>query len=206
MIPLNLPEAALKRLYDLADGILLSGGGDLDPTLYGQTAQADLSDVQPDRDQLEIEISRWAAADGKPLLAICRGIQVLAVAHGGTICQDIPSQLPQATRHQYRYLDDELPQLDALLHEVDFKPGCRLVDIFQTNRLAVNSLHHQAVLSVGPTLQVVGHSNDGIIEALEHPDHPFYCGVQWHPELLTHQHPTARQLFSAFIAACVSGQ
>ena len=160
--------------------------------------------MQPDRDEIELKISRWAAKDGKPLLAICRGIQVLAVAHGGTLCQDIPSQMPEATMHAYHYLGDEEPPVDHLLHEVQIAPSCRLADILQTTCLPVNSLHHQAVMHTPEPLQIVGRSNDGVIEVLELPQHPFYIGVQWHPELLTHKQSAARQIFESFVQACQS--
>jgi putative glutamine amidotransferase len=204
LIPLNLPDTALRRLYELTDGILLSGGGDIDPPLYGQNEHPSLSDVQPDRDDMEMKISRWAAEDGKPLLAICRGIQVLAVAHGGTLCQDIPSQMPDAKLHHYHYLGDGEPPVDQFVHEARFASSSRLADMLQTDCLPVNSLHHQAVLTAPAPLQIVGRSNDGIIEALELPQHPFYIGVQWHPELLTHKQDAARQIFQAFVQACRS--
>ena len=103
LIPLNLETPALRTLYELAEGILLTGGGDVDPSLLQQDPHPTLSDIQPDRDELEITLSRWAAADGKPILGICRGIQVMAVAAGGTLCQDLPSQRPEATLHNYGY-------------------------------------------------------------------------------------------------------
>jgi putative glutamine amidotransferase len=203
LIPLNLPDAALRQLYDLADGILLSGGGDIHPPLYQQTDHPTLSDVQPDRDEMELKIARWAASDNKPLLAICRGIQVLAIVHDGTLCQDIPSQMPAATLHHYTYLDEnEDLILDELRHNVTFQPNCRLAQVFQSTTLPVNSLHHQAVTSVGRPLSITGCSDDGIIEAVEIKDHPFYCGVQWHPEMLVHKQEASRWLFTAFVAAC----
>jgi len=201
LIPLNLPEAALRRLYDLAHGILLPGGGDIDPDLLNQAPHPTLSDVQPDRDALELTLARWAAVEGKPLLGICRGIQVIAAASGGTICLDLPSQMPEATQHQYGYLNGKGPGWTDLLHEVSLAPQSRLAQILETERLPVNSLHHQAVKSVTGPLQVVGHSGDGVIEAVEIPEHPFYCGVQWHPEVLTAEHASARRLFEHFIAA-----
>jgi putative glutamine amidotransferase len=201
LIPLNLEAAALRRLYDLAQGILLPGGGDIDPSLLNQPSHPTLSDVQPDRDALEMTLARWAAAEGKPLLGICRGIQVMAAASGGAIYLDLPTQMPEATQHQYGYLNGTGPGWTDLLHEVSLAPQSRLAKILQTERLAVNSLHHQAVQSVAGSLQVVGRSGDGVIEAIEIPEHPFYCGVQWHPEVLTAEHAPARRLFESFIAA-----
>ena len=123
LIPLNLPDSSLKTLYDLADGIILSGGGDVDPAFYHQSPHPTQGDVQPDRDREEITLSRWAAADRKPLLAICRGIQVVAVSAGGMLYQDLPSQLPEATLHRYEYNNNNSRPPTCLAHTVDLTPA-----------------------------------------------------------------------------------
>jgi putative glutamine amidotransferase len=192
----------MRTLYDLAAGILLTGGGDIDPALYGQEPNAKLVDVQADRDQEEITISRWAAADAKPLLGICRGVQVMAVAAGGTLCQDLPSLMPEATLHNYAYCTEGSNAWDYIAHEVELTPSCRLSQILQTRRLGVNSLHHQAVESIPEPFQIVGRSSDGVVEVIELPGHPFYCGVQWHPEILVAEHETARRIFRGFVEVC----
>ena len=204
LLPLNLETVALRKLYDLAQGILLTGGGDLDPKLFQQPPHPTLSDVQPDRDELEITLSRWAAVDGKPLLGICRGIQVLAIASGGDLCQDIPSQMSGATLHHYGYINGQGPAWDELVHDVTLTECSPLASRLQTHHLRVNSLHHQAVSSVGESLTITGYSSDGVIEVVEVLDHPFYCGVQWHPETLRDEHKTAERLFTVFIEACVA--
>jgi putative glutamine amidotransferase len=201
LIPLELDPTGLRRLYDLAHGIFLAGGGDIDPDLLQQPAHPTLSDVQPERDSLEFSLSRWAAAEGKPILGVCRGSQVLAVAGGGSLCQDIPSGMPQARLHHYGYIDGRGPGWDELVHEVHLTPTSRLAQILQTDRLWVNSLHHQAVERVAEPMQVTGRSSDGVVEVVERPDHPFYCGVQWHPEILFEQDESSRRIFTAFIAA-----
>lgn len=203
MLPLNLDPPAMRTLYDLADGVLLSGGGDIDPALYGREPGPILYEVQPDRDRVELLLSAWAAEDGKPLLGICRGIQVMAVAVGGALCQDLPTEKPDAACHIYDYLSDEHNTWTTLAHEVELQPASRLAGLLQTGRLWVNSLHHQAIEHLPAPLQVVGCSTDGVIEAIERPDHPFYCGVQWHPEVLVVEHETARRLFRGFVAACL---
>ncbi|MEM7345286.1 MAG: gamma-glutamyl-gamma-aminobutyrate hydrolase family protein [Chloroflexota bacterium] len=201
LIPLNLDAPAFRALYEMADGILLTGGGDIDPTFYNQAPQTELLAVQADRDLLEITLARWAAAEGKPMFAICRGSQVLVVAGGGTLCQDIPSQMPDATLHNYIYdAEGALPN-DYLAHEVTLTAGCRLAEILQSDQVWTNSLHHQAIQNVQDPMMITGYSSDGIAEVVELPDHPFYCGVQWHPELLTEQEATQR-LFRAFVVAC----
>ena len=204
LIPLDLELPALRRLYDLASGILLSGGGDIDPANYHQTPQAELFNTQPDRDQLEMTLSRWAAAEDKPILGICRGVQVMAVVAGATLCQDLPSQMPEATLHNYVYQAEGTNAEDYLAHQVELNPSCRLAQILQTNIIWVNSLHHQAIEKLPPPLQVVGCSPDGVVEAIENPVHPFFCGVQWHPELILDKTETAMPIFEAFIQACVT--
>lgn len=201
-IPLGLDEPAVRRLYDLADGILLSGGGDVEPSLYGHTPHPSESDVQPERDALEMTLCRWAATEGKPLLAVCRGIQVVAVAANGMLYQDIPSQLPQAADHNYVYLAEEGHKITDLVHTVTFEPDCRLSQIIGATTLKVNSFHHQAVKSVPLPYQITGRASDGVVEAVELPEHPFFCAVQWHPEVLQAQQAEARAIFSAFVAAC----
>jgi putative glutamine amidotransferase len=202
LIPLNLPLLSRRRLYDLADGILLAGGGDIDPALFNQASHPTQGDVQPDRDAEEIAVSRWAAAEGKPLLAICRGIQVVAVAAGGTLWQDLPSQMPEAACHRHNYHDGDRYPDDYLAHAVELSPSSRLARIVRTDTIWTNSFHHQAVQSVPEPWQIVGHSSDGVIEAIELPEHPFFCGVQWHPEVLVAGHESARQIFQAFVRAC----
>jgi putative glutamine amidotransferase len=202
LIPLNLPTASLRTLYDLADGVVLTGGGDVEPYLYGGQPHPTEGDVQPDRDEEEITVTRWAAADGKPLLGICRGIQVIAVAAGGTLVQDIPSLLPEATLHQYQYNNDNSHPDDYLAHAVELVPDSRLAGILQSHTVWTNSLHHQAVESVPQPWRVAGRSTDGVVEVVEHREHPFLIGVQWHPEVLVSNQEPAREIFKAFVAAC----
>ena len=182
LIPLNLDEPALRQLFDLS--------------------QAKLHSVQPHRDEVEMTLSRWAAEDGKPTLAICRGLQIVAVAAGASLYQDLPGQMPQATLHNYAYQTEGTNPHDYLAHEVDLTPESRLAEIFPTTKLWGNRLHHQAVRQLSPPLQVVGYSTDGVIEALELPQHPFFCAVQWHPELLLAKQKEPQLIFEAFVAAC----
>jgi len=201
LIPLDLPEKSLRALYDLADGILLAGGGDIEPSLYGGALQPYLRDVHPTRDRDEIAVARRATAERKPLLGICRGVQVLAVAAGGSLVQDVPSELPEATLHRKANEKKDDPDETFLAHAVLLSPSSRLVRIVGTDTIRVNSLHHQAVAAVPAPWQVVGRSTDGVNEAIEQPSHPFMIGVQWHPELLAPEHESARRLFQAFVTA-----
>jgi len=202
LMPLNLETAALRRLYNLADGILLTGGGDINSTLFNKTPFGNESDLQPDRDEMELLISRWAMMDKKPILGICRGIQVLAVSAGGDIIQDLPQQMPEATAHNYVYLADDNHTIEDIVHGVSLKHGCLLQDILQSTSLDVNSMHHQAVKSVPAPMIVTGMSDDGVIEAIELPSHPFFVGVQWHPEELIDKFDWAWILMQAFVDAC----
>lgn len=205
MIALGLDETAQRTLYDLCDGLLLSGGGDVTPSLFDQAPYGTLSDVQPERDEIEIRLGRWAVDEGKPVLGICRGIQVMAVAGGGTLYQDLPSQLPQAELHRYSYVTGNGPGLEELVHEVKLRPASGLSEVLGAEALWVNSLHHQAVATVPPPWQITGYASDGVVEGLELPAHPFCYGVQWHPELLVNQPDSIhRRLFEAFIAACAA--
>ncbi|TVQ19840.1 MAG: gamma-glutamyl-gamma-aminobutyrate hydrolase family protein [Spirochaetaceae bacterium] len=202
LIPLNLPRPSLRRLYDVASGILLTGGGDIDPPIYGAGMDATLGDVQPDRDRDEIAITRWAMADRRPLMGICRGIQVIAVTAGGSLIQDIPSEVPGAVLHaEPKGAEQGQPNADVV-HTIAAPASSRLAQIVGAETISVNSFHHQAVRAVPAPLKVVGTSPDGMVEAIEHPDHPFLIGVQWHPELLIDSQESAVRIFCAFVQAC----
>ena len=202
LIPLNLDTPALRKLYNLADGILLAGGGDVNPALFGAEPFGNESDPQYDRDEMEILISRWAMEDQKPIFGICRGIQVLAVSVGGDIIQDLPKQMPEASEHKYVYLEDDNHTIEDIVHRVILESDSRLQKILQSASLEVNSMHHQAVKSVPAPMQVVGVSSDGVIEAIEMPSHPFFVGIQWHPEVLIDKFDWAWILMQAFVDAC----
>jgi len=199
LIPLEARDRVLRALFEQADGILLTGGGDIHPRFFGQTPHPSLSGVQPARDELELTLARWSLEEGKPLLGICRGIQVMNVAAGGSLYQDIASQCPGAGQHDY-YRDDS-PR-DFLAHQVRVEPDSRLARSLGTDWLSVNSFHHQALKEVPPPYRVVARAPDGIIEGIEAPDHPFALGVQWHPEELIAGQEAARRLFLSFVRAC----
>lgn len=198
LIPLHLSEDDLRALFDRLDGLLLTGGGDVDPASFGKTATDKVAGVDPERDRVELLLSRWAVAERKPFLAVCRGIQVLNVAHGGSLELDILSDRPDALQHTF-YPDH--PR-DTLAHAVSLAAGSRLAAILGSQRIEVNSLHHQACETVARTLTVTGHATDGTVEAVEvnDPAHPFGIGVQWHPEWLPDR-PESRALFAAFVTA-----
>jgi putative glutamine amidotransferase len=195
---LEVSESPRKLLNEL-DGVLLTGGGDVDPVLYGESRHETVEDAEPGRDEFEIDLAMRAVAEDLPLLAICRGAQVLNVAAGGTLVQDIPSQVPSDLAHTIQ------EPKNAVAHDVRITPGSRLeqalgasVDASHTCR--VNSRHHQSVGKVGAGLSASAIAADGVIEAIERSDSTFCVGVQWHPENFWKTQEFA-PLFAAFIEA-----
>jgi putative glutamine amidotransferase len=195
IVPPHLEEAKLRAVFERLDGLLLPGGGDVLPALFGEDDSGLLWSVDEWRDRTEIELAQWALADELPLLAICRGLQVLNVACGGTLIQDIPTQVPDALSHS---TVAGRPK-SSVAHTVEIVAGSRLAALVGRGQLGVNSAHHQAVRDVGAGLVVTARAPDGIIEGLELPDHPFCVGVQWHPEAMVENHPVMRRLFEGLV-------
>ncbi len=202
LIPVSGSISTLGSLYDRVDGVLMAGGPDVDPIEYGQERHPMLRKVTPSRDRMELALLERAFRDGKPLFCICRGLQVLNVALGGTLWQDLSAQVPGARKHDCH--PDNPP--DQLTHEVVIEPESRLSTVVGEDEIAVNSLHHQAIDRVGDSLRVTARATDGIIEAVEGTGNRFLLGVQWHPEWLAHDHESARKLFVAFADACRGGR
>lgn len=201
-IPLIIPpieEAELIRIAELADGLLLCGGGDIHPAFYGEEPVDDwLVRVELERDRLEIYLTRKFLELGKPILGICRGLQVLNVAAGGTLFQDISHQRPNSTRHSF--MPPHYPP-DYVAHSVSISPNSTLASILGCSFLGVNSRHHQAVKEVAPGFRAVAWAEDGLVEAIEREgESPFTLGVQWHPENFPN-YPMAK-IFEAFIESC----
>jgi putative glutamine amidotransferase len=198
-LPHGLTNATLRDLFERLDGLLFPGGGDLDPSTYGVTTTARLMGVDPERDRFELTLARWALQDGKPVLGICRGQQVLNVAAGGTLIPDIPSLRPAALPHAD---PDRAPE--ALAHSVTVEPDTYLAKVGTPPSLEVNSSHHQAVDRVASSWSVSAVAPDGIIEAIEWQGHPFALAVQWHPERLGGR-PDAAGLFATFVQIASPG-
>jgi putative glutamine amidotransferase len=197
--PFDLEIDALRRLFDRVDGLLLTGGGDIDPRLYGAASSSSLRDVDPRRDRTELILARWALEHDKPVLGICRGLQVINVALGGTLIQDIAAQIPGALPHD---LPDEAAE--DLAHRVDIKPGSRLHGIARAGTAEVNSSHHQAVLRVAGGLRMTASAPDGVVEAIEAPGLLHAVAVQWHPERLPNR-LESRSLFAGLTRAAGRG-
>lgn len=200
LIPITGQESTLQALYRHLDGLLLAGGVDLDPSHFGEPPHPKLGKVDAQRDWVELTLTRWALADKMPLLGICRGIQTLNVACGGTLWQDISAQVPDAIPHTY-YPGHPY---NLLAHSVQVEPGSRLAEALGAPQVQVNSLHHQAVKEVGAGLCVTGRAPDGLIEGLEGNEKAWVAAVQWHPEWLLNDDPCMKRLFAAFVAACTN--
>jgi putative glutamine amidotransferase len=198
ILPPTVDEAALEAVYRRLDGLLLPGGGDLAPALFGQQPHPCLGSVDEELDRAELTLTRWALRDDLPILAICRGIQVLNVAAGGDLIQDIHSQVPGSLEHQSA---SGLPG-DWIAHQVTIAPGTRLAGLVGEAPLGTNSRHHQAVDRVAQGFAVSARASDGVVEGMENLGHRFAVGVQFHPEDLYQGQPRVAGLFAGFVAAC----
>lgn len=198
-IPILLPvcqdDAAIERLLSLVDGILLQGGGDILPSLYGQEQRPEVDQPSEETDRFELEICRRCIEMDKPLLAICRGIQVLNVALGGTLVQDIPTQLSTPILHRQKQ------SRQTASHTIHVEPGTHLAEVLGETDLAVNSFHHQALDRLGANLKVSARSEDNLIEGVELPGKDFIVGVQFHPEETTQTVLPTANLFTALVEA-----
>jgi gamma-glutamyl-gamma-aminobutyrate hydrolase PuuD len=189
------PEDA-GELLGRVDGLLLTGGTDVDPALYGEPAHPSVTPVFRERDEFEIALCQEALRQDLPLLAICRGHQVLNVARGGTLIQDIPSEVEGSGNH-----DPERERWEPA-HDVRVEPGTRLHLILGRERVEVNSFHHQAVDTLGERLVASAWSTaDGVVEGIEAADRRFAIGVQWHPEAFWNRTPGFHSLFEALVGA-----
>jgi putative glutamine amidotransferase len=196
LIPTDLDEFAVDELFSRLDGVLFSGGGDVDIQFYDAINHLTVSGVDIERDRLEIHLLRKLIAEGKPFLGICRGLQLINVGLGGSLYTNIADQVSGASKHDY-YPGWER---DHLAHSVEMVLGTRLAGILGESVLEVNSFHHQGVHQLAPDLIATSHSEDGLVEAVELPGHPFGLAVQWHPEWLTAHAPMCA-LFQAFVDA-----
>lgn len=190
----------LQEIFDRLDGVFITGGVDVDPGRYGEPKTPLCGTIDPDRDAVEIALLRHALNRNLPVLAVCRGIQILNVACGGTLYQDVSAQVPAALKHDY-FPTPERPCRKYLAHDVTVKAGSRLGHILGDARVPVNSMHHQAIKDLAPGLAATAYAPDGIIEAVEGTDSQYLVAVQWHPEELTETQPGQARLFRTFAGA-----
>lgn len=187
-----LPEAALADLLVRLDGLLVSGGVDVDPGTYGERSHAKTT-VDPERDALEFGAVGWALETRRPVLGICRGMQLLNVVMGGSLVQDLPSE---GRAHW------QPGQWSDVFHRIAVAPGSKLAAIIGAPSTDVNSFHHQAIRALGRGLRAVAWAEDGVIEAIEGTARPWLLGLQWHPENLQGRDHLGRSVFTAFVQAC----
>lgn len=200
-LPVVLPAGLedIDQICDRLDGLLLTGGEDVNPLCYGEEPHQELGKLSPERDEMELALARCMVRKDKPVLGICRGQQVLNVALGGTIHQHIYSQLTADELFQHKQQADR----EFATHSVDLVEGSRLASLAGGLEARVNSLHHQAVNVVGQPLVVTAVAKDGVIEGLESTEHRFVMSVQWHPEALANrQDSLSLKLFEKFIESC----
>jgi len=197
-IPIVIPPIKSENIDSLLnrlDGIIFSGGTDIDPKFFKEDPIREMGNIIPVRDEFEIELARRAYNRDVPVLGICRGVQVINVAMGGSLYQDIYSQI----REREVLKHSQLAEVWYGTHKVSIKANTRLMDIFEESSIYVNSFHHQAIKELGENLEISALSPDEIIEGIEGRNHRFFVGVQWHPERMWHKNEIFLKLFKALI-------
>ena len=200
LFPVTDDRKYISSLLARVDGLLLTGGPDVDPAEYGEKRKPCCGDCSKCRDAMEIPLCREALTRRMPILAICRGMQILSCVLGGNLYQDLASQFGTQLNH---------PRYDAAgdpVHDVEIKSDTLLSSIVGAGTLHVNSRHHQGIKMLGKGLRVNAKAPDGLIEGVELLDHPFVLGVQWHPESLSDRYPDHQRLFDVFIRACADNR
>ena len=203
LLTYDMEGEALEKCLDRFDGILLAGGNDVDPALYGEAPVQMLGEVNPPRDAFETRLIQAAVKRRMPILGICRGIQILNTVLGGSLWQDLPSQFRTAEGNP-PILHSQTARGYHRTHSVTAVEGTLLHSIEMDLTFRVNSFHHEAVKVPAPCMRVAAYAEDGVIEAIEHPDMPFCMGVQWHPELFFDRDIHSSALFDAFTYAAAA--
>jgi putative glutamine amidotransferase len=188
-VELLYPDSYSPEILDRIDGLLLTGGGDIDAAEFAEENHPKNHTINSKRDTMELTLTREALNRDIPVFGICRGLQVMNVAMGGNLYQDIPDH------------DDEKNSRQNVAHDVTIVEGTRLHQIIGKTHIGVNSFHHQAAKNLGKGLIATAKSHDGIVEGIENPDAPYFLGVQWHPEEFVDQDTDFHELFDSFINA-----
>ena len=196
IIPSGLPSHTYENILHHLSGLLLTGGGDIDPQQYQTDSDNRAKLIDPDRDRSEMDLLSKAIEIHLPFMGICRGIQIVNVALGGTLFVDVKMDRPNSLKHDY-YPASEYPR-DHYAHSMEILPDNRLFDIFGKDKLMTNSLHHQGLNQLGTGLTPVAIAPDGLVEGVQYSENPFGIALQWHPECLP-EDPNMQNLFSAFI-------
>ena len=195
-LPCNPDKSNCKQLVDLVDGLIAPGGHDVDPAFYGEEKLDVCGELFRFEDEYDMELIRETVKQGKPVLGICRGMQMINVLFGGSLYQDIPAQIDTTIKHSME------PPAHRTCHKCIVEKDTPLYELFGREEVGVNSHHHQAVKAVAPGFAVMGRAEDGIVEAIYDPNKPFVWGVQWHPERIWDIEESSAKLFEAFIEAC----
>lgn len=197
LIPNMRESATVEHLYKRLDGVMLTGGEDIDPVYFNEEPHPKMGKMSPERDIIEVDLARWCLRDDKPILGICRGMQVLNVAAGGSLYQDIYAQIPDGKVINHNQKGSK----QYPFHKVKLRPGSKLNEIFNKKEFRVNSSHHQAVRDVAGKFIVTAQAPDGIIEGIEGVNYKFALGVQWHPERMWRTQPDMLKIFEALVKA-----
>ena len=199
-IPIVIPYAAadetLTQFINICDGFIFTGGADIDPRHYGEAKKETCGEIQPNRDDLELRLFNALIGTEKPILAICRGIQLVNVALGGTLYQDLPTEKPSEIFHQQKEAKFETS------HEVNIRKTTPLYELIGKERMIANSFHHQAIKDLGKDLEIMAVSDDNIIEAVFLNNDRYLRAYQWHPERIWDKDDCNRLIFEDFLGAC----
>ena len=198
LIPLQLSGESLRAIFARLDGLFLAGGVDVHPREFGENVEPYCGDIDPARDAVELAVTRWALKENKPVFGICRGIQSLNVAAGGSLYQDIKTQMPATLEHPYQKGNP----YQHRAHDITIDADSRLGRALGATRVAVNSLHHQALKQVAPGFRVIARAPDGIVEAIEATNGAYAVAVQFHPEWLIDDDARMIGVFQDFVSVC----
>lgn len=198
MLPLSQDEEALAQLAEELDGFLFTGGQDVEPSCYAEEKKETCQETCPDRDGMEQKLLRYVLEQDKPVLGICRGIQLINAALGGTLYQDIPTEYPSKIEHH------QTPPYDKIAHMVFVERKSPLWKMVEQEEIPVNSYHHQAIRELAPGLKAAAKSEDGLIEAVYMEGKRLLLALQWHPEFSYRTDGNARKIFRGFVEACRS--